>query len=437
VRPQNAMVALFPWALATWRFVRARRWGVVLGGAALTAGLALAGYGLAAWATGGAWEYLEAVYRHSEYVRRADSVTAAARPPLYAVVAMMLDPYQAGKVSILINILALAGIVRGVAREPRQPVREIFLTFAPFFVFAMFAVNPLGASRFSLNWIAGIALFAALGATAIADLLPRWGNAVMALLLAVLLGRLVPWTLPAFDEPRRTDAPPVAAAKWVAASIPRTSVVFVDESIWPWAKYYAPHHEQVRPHVTRNVVRHPGAEHGVYLTMVAPQVPVVRSFVRPKNRTWNLVTQRAFEAHVVPARLFAEYDRGWWPQEGEYPAGWRWSTRRASIRFPAMRGPGELRLRFDVPVDVLGRPVRVTFTLNGRPLGTHVATEVENEVRYVVTPRADDVNVLRIETSDTIIPARMGTGDDWRQLGIMLRSWNCAPLPAGALRKAG
>jgi hypothetical protein len=428
VRPQNAMVALFPWAFATYVLLRARRRRDVATGAALTLGLMILGYGAAAWATGFA-EYLDALYRHIQYVRRADSVTAAARAPLREVVAMMLDGYQAGKVSILMNVLALIGIVRGVVREPRRPVREIFLTFAPFFLFAMFAVNPLGSSRFSLNWIAGIVLFAALGTSAIAELVPRFRVAVMALFLAVLLGRLIPWTLPAFDEPRRTDAPPVAAAKWVAANVPRTSTVFVDESIWPWAKYYIPNHEQVRPHITQNVVKHPGAEKGVYLTMVQPQVPIARSFVRPRNRTWNLVTQRAFEAHVASARLFAEYDRGWWPPEGEYPNVWRWSTKRASIRFPAMRGAGELRLKFDVPVDVLRRPVRVTFTLNGKPLGTHVAAEVENEARYVVMPRADDVNVLRIETSDTIIPARLGTGDDWRQLGIMLKSWNCEPLP--------
>ncbi|HEX7807237.1 MAG TPA: hypothetical protein VF608_00870, partial [Thermoanaerobaculia bacterium] len=421
VRPQNTIVAFFPWALATWNLVRAKRLRVAITGASLTTGLTILGYSLGAWATGFV-EYFDALYRHFLYVRGADSVTAAIRPPLYKVVAMMLDPYQAGKVSILMNVLALIGVIRHVTREPRQPLREIFLTFAPFFLFAMFAVNPLGSSRFSLNWIAGIVLLAALGVSTLGDLVPRARVAVFAIFLAIFAGRLIPWTLPAFDEPRRTDAPPVAAAKWVAANVPRTSVVFVDESIWPWAKYYIPNHKQVRPHDPVNVVRDAGAETGVYLSMFPAQVRAERSFVRPRNRTWNLVTQRSFEAYVMPSRLLVSFDNGWYMQEGQYPNIWRWSSRRASIRFAPMTRPGELHLKFEVPVDVIPHPVTVTFLLNGKVVGKHVATTLKNDVRLVLHPRSNGVNTLRIELSDTIIPARLKTGNDWRQLGLMLES---------------
>ncbi len=435
VRPQNALVAIFPWTLATHELVRARRWRVVLAGVSLTTGLTILGYGIGAWASGYA-AYFDSLYRHSQYVRAADSVSAAIRPPLYRVVSTMLDPYQAGKVSIVINVLALIGVLRGLWREPRKPMREIFLTFAPFFLFAMFAVNPLGSSRFSLNWIAGIALLAALGTDALASLVPRLRVAVFAVALAVLLGRLIPWTLPAFDEPRKNDAPPVAAAKWIAANVPVTSTVFVDESIWPWAKYYIPKHRKVRPHDVTKVLNDPASATGVYLSMSPAQVRNQESFIRPRNRTWNLVTQRAFESYVTPTHQIVSFDNGWWMQEGEWPTVWRWSTKRASIRFAPMVGPGELRLVFSVPVDVLPHPVRVTFTLNGKQIGTHVATELENDVRFIVTPRADAVNELRIDVSDTIIPARLGTSGDWRQLGIMLESWDWTPLEAVALRKA-
>jgi 4-amino-4-deoxy-L-arabinose transferase-like glycosyltransferase len=435
VRPQNTIVAFFPWALATWNLARAKRWRIVIAGASLTIGLTILGYSLGAWATGFV-AYFDALYRHFLYVRAADSVTAAIRPPLYKVVAMMLDPYQAGKVSVLMNVLALIGVIRFVTREPRQPMREIFLTFAPFFLFAMFAVNPLGSSRFSLNWIAGIVLLAALGTATLADVVPRARVVVFAVFLAIFAGRLIPWTLPAFDEPRRNDAPPVAAAKWVAANVPLTSTVFVDESIWPWAKYYIPNHKQARPHDPVTVVRDAGAESGVYLSMFPAQVRSERIFVRPRNRTWNLVTQRSFEAYVTPSRLLVSFDNGWYMQEGEYPNIWRWSSRRASIRFAPMTRPGELHLKFEVPVDVIPHPVRVTFSLNGKVVGTHVATTLKNDVRLVLHPRSNGVNTLRIELSDTIIPARLKTGNDWRQLGLMLESWEWTPLEATALRKA-
>jgi hypothetical protein len=424
VRPQNAMVAFFPWGLATLRLVRARRWQVVAAGASVTAGLTILGYGIGAWATGFA-EFFDAFYRHFLYVRRSDSVTAAIRPPLYEVVRMMLDPYQAGKVSILMNALALLGIVRGIVREPRQPLREVFLTFAPFFLFAMFAVNPLGSSRFSLNWIAGVVLLAALGVQALAELVPRFRVAVFALFLVVFVGRLIPWTLPAFDLPRHSDAPPVAAAKWIAANVPRNSTVFVDESIWPWAKYYIPHHRRVRPHELGNVLSDEGAGNGVYVSMNRAHVRGEREFAWPRNRTWNLVTQRSFEAYVSATNEIARFDNGWWPREGAYPHFYRWSSKRAAIHLAPMQGPAELRLKFEVPLDVIRHPVTVKFTLNGKPLPPLVATEMKNEYRLVVpNPNRRKANVLRLEVSDTIIPLRLGTSPDWRQLGLMLESWS-------------
>lgn len=429
VRPQNALVAIFPWALATLRLARAKRWRVVLTGASLTAGLTILGYGIGAWATGLA-EYFDAFYRHILYVRSADSVTAAARPPLYKVVGMMLDPFQAGKVSILLNVLALLGIVRGVFREPRQPVREIFLTFAPFFLFAMFAMNPLGSSRFSLNWIAGVVLLAALGVQTLANVAPRASIAVYALFLLLFTARLIPWTLPAFEQPKHSDAPPVAAAKWVAKNVPVTTTVFVDESIWPWATYYLPNHRRVRPHDRSNMLSDAGAGNGVYLSMNPQRVRSERTFAWKRDRTWNVVTQRSFEAYVSATREFAKFDRGWWPQEGAFPNYYRWSSRRAAMHLAPMHGPAELRLKFEVPLDVIRHPVSVKLTLNGQPLPTHVATEMKNDYRFVVAnPNPRGANVLRIELSDTIIPSRLGGSADWRQLGLMLESWSWQPVP--------
>ncbi|HEX2835423.1 MAG TPA: hypothetical protein VHW00_20595 [Thermoanaerobaculia bacterium] len=435
VRPQNVMVAIFPWALATLCFARAKRWRAVLTGVSLTAGLTILGYGIGAWATGLA-AYVDAFYRHFLYVRAADSVTAAARPPLYEVVSMMLDPFQAGKVSILLNVLALIGIARGLFREPRQPLREIFLTFAPFFLFAMFAVNPLGSSRFSLNWIAGVVLLAALGVQTLANVVPRASIAIYACFLLLFVARLIPWTLPAFAQPKHSDAPPVAAAKWVAKHVPPETTVFVDESIWPWAKYYIPNHRQVRPHDPSNTLSDAGAANGVYLSMNPQRVRSERTFAWKRDRTWNVVTQRSFEAYVSATREFAKFDRGWWPREGAFPNYYRWSSKRAAMHLAPMRGPTELRLKFEVPLDVIRHPVSVKFTLNGQPLPTYVATTMKNEYRVVVAhPDPRRANVLRLELSDTIIPSRLGGSADWRQLGLMLESWSWQPATSVSATK--
>lgn len=157
----------------------------------------------------------------------------------------------------------------------------------------------------------------------------------------------------------------------------------------------------------------------------------MRTFVRPKNRTWNLVTQRAFEAHVFPMNGIAKFDNGWWSPEGQCPECYRWSSKRASIVLAPLRGPAELRLRFEVPTDAIPHPVTVRFTLNGKLLGTCVAKDGKNDVRYVVpNPNPRRPNVLRVEVSDTVIPVRIGESADWRQLGLMLRAWNWQPVTA-------
>ncbi len=168
-RPQNAVVAVFPWTIATVRFVRARRWGTVLGASLLIVALVAIGYGGAIAATG-ADAYVAAFKAHSAYVRIADGYGAVVRPPLWEVFLIQLDPYEAGKVSLLMNLLAAVAIVtalipKEIVREHRRTVAEVLLTFLPFFIFAMLSTNPLGSSRFSLNYIAGWVLLAVQGAT--------------------------------------------------------------------------------------------------------------------------------------------------------------------------------------------------------------------------------------------------------------------------------
>jgi len=176
-RPQNAVVAVFPWTIATVGFVRAKRWGTVLGASLLIVALVAIGYGGAIAATG-ADAYVAAFKAHSSYVRMADGYSALIRPPLWEVFLIQLDPYEAGKVSLLMNLLAAVAIVtalipREIIREHRRTVAEVLLTFLPFFLFAMLSTNPLGSSRFSLNYVAGWVLLAVQGATVLGSLVSR------------------------------------------------------------------------------------------------------------------------------------------------------------------------------------------------------------------------------------------------------------------------
>lgn len=420
VRPQNALVAVFPWTVATVRLAQAKRWRTVVAASLLLIALVAIGYGAAIYATG-ADAYIHSFRHHSAYVKSADSHGAPGRPPLWDVFRVQLDPYEAGKAAIAMNVLALVAIIGG----KRRTVTEILLTFLPSFLFALLTVNPLGASRFSLNYIAGIVLLAVEGAAVIGRLAgrlhPRAHHPVRAAVIAVVAGRIVTWVLPAFEVPRTTAAPPVLAAMWLQKNVPPDRTIFVDESARPWAKYYLARYKTVRAFADMNVVTNPEAAHGWFLANGATSARNAIHFVRPRTRTWNIVTKRVFEAYVQPAASVVLFADGWHAAEGDVSNSWRWAQRRSLLLLGPAAGKSELRMRFHVPLHALEEPVTVTFRLNGARIATLAATDAENEVRYVVSPREDGPNRLEIEVSDSFVPADQGGGDP-RELALMMRS---------------
>ncbi|HYH08620.1 MAG TPA: hypothetical protein VEK11_16310 [Thermoanaerobaculia bacterium] len=418
VRPQNALVAVFPWTIATLRFVRAREWRPVIAGTLIAVAIAMAGYGLAAWATGFT-DYYHALVNHSRYVRHADSVASDWRAPLHEVLLIQLDPYHAGKVSILVNLLALLGVLRG----PRNTVLETLFTFAPFFLFAALVVNPLGSSRFSLNYMAGIILLTTLGIFAIADFFPRARLPIAFAFTFLIAGRFIYWVLPAFEQPRTTESAPVQAVQWVAKHVPKTSTIFMDESIWPWARYYIRDHELVHVFSYPDIVRHDDVRDGWYVRMNRSSIDSARHFIRPRNRTWNIVTPRAFEASVLPAAHMAAFTDGWYNTEGDEHLQWRWSKQRAFMELPGIGGTGELLLVFSVPQKELKRSSRVSFFWNGNLVTTYTTPASDNELTLRLRSREDGPNVLGIYCHDAFVPNNVGIGDDGRTLGIQFWSW--------------
>jgi hypothetical protein len=202
----------------------------------------------------------------------------------------------------------------------------------------------------------------------------------------------------------------------------------------PWVKYFAPSHSRVVVRSTSETVSHPAAANGWYVALGQPPSEGAIAFLRPRNRTWNIVTKRGFEAFIQPTGEVVGFGEGWYNVEDDGVSTWRWSARRAVIRFGPMHENRELRLQFHVPVHVHKRPVRVTFTLNGEPLGT-IAAQADNEVRYVIRGRVDRVSELVIELSESFVPAREGAIGDDRDLGLMLRSWTWRRIETRAIQR--
>lgn len=417
-RPHDTMIVLLPWALASWRFVRLRNWRALATGTVIAFLIVSIGYGSAIAVTG-VERYINVTKAHAANVGATDSIGSAGRPALRQALGMLLDPCEAGKVTLLINVLALLGIALG----RREAVAKILLMFAPFFLFTLVATNPLGASRMSLGYMAGVILLAAEGAMAPGRFLPRLRIPVAVLLLVIIVGRLVTWVLPAFEFPRRTNPPQVEAALWLRAhTTPQTPIVF-DHSVYPWMNYYLsdrriiPYREAMASPAGRNL----GAAWFVSNGNSDSEDAV--AFRRPRNRTWNIVTQRGFETFVVPLSAVAEFGSGWWGDEIDGAKHWRWAARRSSMTLAPMRGPGEITLSFAVPEEFLKAPLEMRFSFNGRLVQQIAITKAENVIRLPVEPNANASNVLEIESSRAFVPSQLGPSSDSRELSWMLLGW--------------
>jgi hypothetical protein len=202
-------------------------------------------------------------------------------------------------------------------------------------------------------------------------------------------------------------------------------VVFVDESIWPWMNYYTPKHKLVRPLDTLAVIKHPDAAHGWYVGNGPTSAGSAIRFRRPYTRLWNIVTKRNFESYVHPSTSIVKFAEGWYGQEGDSNYAWRWAKRRSLMLLAPTPRNAELRMHFVVPLEVMQKPVTVTFRLNGNVIATLPVAKRENEVRYVVTGHTNKPNRLIVEVSGAYIPAQHGEADN-RELAFMLNEvvWN-------------
>jgi hypothetical protein len=421
MRPHNALAVIYPWVAATVRLVRAGQLRAVIGNAVVVVLIVAAGYGIAAWNTGFD-EYVHSLGAHAEYVRRADTIDNPARPPLHEVLRRQLDPYEAGKVSLLLNLLALGGIVFG----RRRLAAEVLLTFGPYFVFTTFAASATGYSRLSIPYIAMIPLLAAEGIRRLAEWRPRFDLAVRAVFVAAIIGRIVWWLWPAFEVQKTKVPPPITAALWLRDHTdPKTAKIIVHDSMWPWARYYFDKHEWDR--VGDDIGMQSDHDTSNEWLLRSGDVYSLNSmwFRRDQDRAWNLTPlRRYYEVHVQRVSDIAFFGSGWYQYEWDGPVRWRWMSGASVLMLPPLSGTGELRLRFSVPADSIGKPVRVSFTMNGDATGSVVVSDVhEHEVRYLVRGRANAPNVLRIEVSDTFVPAHRKPGDDGRRLGLRLWSW--------------
>ncbi len=316
VRPQSLLLGCAPFlAFAWWQ---RKEWKRIGGAIVIVTAVAGTSYLGAALASSSLEAYRDSVVKQGRYIYEVDSIANPARPPItFAATEFLLRPMAGGRLSILICLLALVGLL-SARKGPR--IVLACATFTPFAIFELFMLDVNSAHRFATAYLFLYALMAAEGARVLTTRLT--GVAQIAIIVAIA-GRYAWWTWPALAEVRRSDSPPVAAMRSLHAAN-------VDFSLAPFADYFL-HKRVTTPYVTEGVT----------------PVASARLFARPRGRAWEIARHRHFEVSSLPREDLWTFGKGWYDQEDDGRNAWRWMAGHSETTLPALADRGRLSLTLE------------------------------------------------------------------------------------------
>ena len=413
VRPHSGFVLLPPLLVATWH--RRREWGRIAAGAAITAAIAGGSYAGAALASESVAVYVHSVRHFQEWVRHVDTIANPGRTPLRTLaVDFFVRPMGAGRLSMIVAALSLAGLAFGIARRHRGAVLT-FVSFAPFMIFAWLMLDPVGYRRYATAYVVVYALLTAYALERLTAPLRRAAAAAHVVVVALIVARYVWWALPAIIEVRTTIAPTHAASTYAQQVVPPGRRIWVDDSMTPWASYYLADRKVVRVESPAGLPATGAAAGEYFLTEGTMAESSGKVFGRTRGRVAEIHPERHFEASVAPLSSTWRFGEGWSDPEGHLELHWRWMAGKSEVLIPAAGGPGRLLLDVGPPA---GIAPDVEVRLNGALLDRlHLDRRVRKEW---VVQGIEGWNRLQIHSSATINPLRSGRGSDPRDLALRL-----------------
>jgi hypothetical protein len=225
--------------------------------------------------------------------------------------------------------------------------------------------------------------------------------------------------------PRSTaPSPPVQAADWAGAHLPRNAVLLVE-------KDYAAHAAFLLPRFTRFPY-----EEGMQRFASHPETPVWifgetvlpggHTSLWPDSDTYGKLTRglyRITSLAPLPAEQRYEAVQGLYayePLPGR--AGYRWLGRDATIRvFPRRLHARAVALTLGLPEVINEASAALALSVAGSPTATLVVPRGEH--RRIVLPLPDAETVeISVRSAKTFVPVAAGIGGDPRRLAVQLHA---------------
>jgi len=423
VRAQNVLL-VWPWIVASWRRLRARRGGEVIAGTALIIVLVLTGYGIAAKVTG-IDDYIFATKSHQHYVAHVDGALNPTRTPMrFLLQDFLIDPFESRAASTMMFVFTLLAFFR-----PRRAQLDVVLTFEPNFLLTWFLLSPTGVSRLSLAYIALNALLAADGMDVVATFIAsriraipreRLAMALQALFAALVIGRYVYWVWPGMREVRKTDSPPVQAMRWIRKNVPRGEKVYAAGGLEPFVAYFLPDYAVIMAEDDFDPSKAAQDRNAVFVADRASSLAQATNFRRTRSHLWALFNRRYFEASVVPIAGWIKFGDGWYgDEEGDSGDHWRWMGSAGHMQLAPLGHRARLGLTMSFPLEAEPAPA-VTVMLDGAVIDRFVPDKAKVERSYVVSSRTGAPDDLTLSVDHAVNFSRLHRGSDPRDLGLAL-----------------
>jgi hypothetical protein len=415
IRPANLLIGAAPALLATWAQLRAKSYRAAIAAMFAGATIVAASYAGAALASRSVQDYIDIVQAQSRYVRDVDSWRNPGRPSLYeAAKAFILWPFGQQDVLNALAIGATMSTVWAVVRRRTAPLLTLAI-FTPIAVLSWLNLDIHTTSRYAISFMAAHALLAT-------DGFLLFGRKAQIALCAAIVVVFIGWSWPALQWQRTTDAPPVAALKWVRDNVPTTTPVWVYGAFGPLSDYIL---TDRRPAFFDEVEQIPPTTGEAWVVDWRLR-DGGQSFVRPHTTLWEVIRRRHFEASVSPVASLIRFGDGWYQAEGTGSQTYRWMTKEGVILLPPTRGSGTLTIRAKLH-DALPSGTIVEIRWNGQPIERFTAATVNVQRSWTLQSRGDVPNELRIITSATVVPAQLGNSIDTRALGLRLDRLSWTP----------
>lgn len=347
-------------------------------------------------------------------------------------------PWGVKMASFPVLLAAAAGLVIA-ARARRHLLAPPAIAGAGYLAFALWTMDPADGVRYAIPVVLTTAVFAGIGATAIAQRLavPRYAlPAIYAAASLVYVGSLL-------AQRSSSDSPPVRAARYALARYSDGAVATYELPLWPHATYYL---RDFRPRRFDDAMAHFYERADVPMFLYADGgslAPGSRTFSWAPSDAYSKLTRNHYRvASIVPlppqSRFRAIRGIYGWEREPEGLA-WRWIAAEAQLQLP--RGPErDLHLDLGLPPDSAIESNEVAIAVDGRAAGSW---RVERGgVTPVTIPIAAGAPVVTIRPERAFVPDEVpgSLSRDPRTLSVKLLTLRAAARRGaveGAARPAG